>query len=469
MLFLPPRRQLFILLFASLTVFLCISFLATDVGSTALTTVKTKVSETASHVINNTNPPKGTTVDVNAKKYKPTPTYTPPPVQDPFPLLATSTPPPIPKWNVPRENLHKDYGLEYAPPLLIGFTRTYPVLLQAVVSYITSGWPPSQIYVVENTGVQQANTRRQLSLQNPFFLDHAALGKLGVNIVQTPALLNFAQLQNLYLSMSYARNWTYYFWSHMDVLALPYEDGLEGVTPRYDEPGYRSLYEAACRAANETLAADPRWGIRLFAYDHLALVNRAAYEDVGGWDTLIPYYMTDCDMHSRLEMAGWTLREARAGVVTDVNTVLKDLRALYRDPAVVPEFLDPNPPPPPPPPSEEENKDDKPDGAGAGGVKDKREGEHANMVYYHKLRDVANSMFHYKHGERGRNTWQLGQQGGEGEPFYYPAAGIAQGMDMLTETGRQVFRKKWGWAGCDILGEQAQRKLGDEWRVEEKR
>lgn len=281
-------------------------------------------------------------------KYKPTPTYTLPPIKDNFPLLATSTPPPIPKWNAPRENMHREYDLPVAPPLLIGFTRTWPLLLQAVVSYITAGWPAEQIYVVENTGVQQANARGQLSLQNPFYLNHTVLKTLGVNIIQTPTLLSFAQLQNFFLSLTYANDWPYYFWSHMDVLVLSYEDGRGALTPRYDRPGYKTVYELALKALREARESDPRWGLRFFAYDHLALVNPAAYEDVGGWDTMIPYYLTDCDMHSRLAMRNWTMRDAKAAIITDVASALDDLRVLYRVDGVRPTFTDPNPPPPKP-------------------------------------------------------------------------------------------------------------------------
>ncbi len=281
-------------------------------------------------------------------KYKPTPTYLPPPIKDNFPLLATSTPPPVPKWNQPRPDMHKDYNLTSAPPLFIGFTRTWPVLLQAVVSYITAGWPPSQIYVVENTGTQQANARGQLTLQNPFYLNHTVLHALGVNVVTTPALLSFAQLQNFFLSLTYAHSWPYYFWSHMDVLALSYEAGRDGVTPGYTEPGYKTIYElgltALQRAREKEARGEGKWGIRFFAYDHLALVNPAAYEDVGGWDTLIPYYLTDCDMHSRLTMRGWSMEDALAGIVTDVASALADLAALYRVEGVGVEWVDPNPP-----------------------------------------------------------------------------------------------------------------------------
>jgi hypothetical protein len=279
-------------------------------------------------------------------KYKPTPTYVPPPIKDNFPLLATSTPPPIPKWNEPRSDMHKEYDLPLAPPLLIGFTRTWPLLLQAVVSYITAGWPASQIYVVENTGVQQANARGQLSLQNPFYLNHTVLKTLGVNVITTPTLLSFAQLQNFFLSLTYTHDWPYYFWSHMDVLALSYEDGRDGLTPPYNQPGYKTIYELALTALRDTRASGKKWAIRFFAYDHLALVNPEGYEDVGGWDTMIPYYMTDCDMHTRLTMRGWGQEDAKAGIITDVAATLEDLSALYRVDGVEVRFTDPNPPPP---------------------------------------------------------------------------------------------------------------------------
>lgn len=87
-------------------------------------------------------------------KYKPTPTYVPPPVKDPFPALATSTPPPIPSYNQPEKYAWKKYNLEVAPPLLVGFTRSWPMLLQTVVSYITAGGSPSVPSVVKESITQ---------------------------------------------------------------------------------------------------------------------------------------------------------------------------------------------------------------------------------------------------------------------------------------------------------------------------
>ncbi|KAI1134311.1 hypothetical protein F5Y05DRAFT_417365 [Hypoxylon sp. FL0543] len=387
-------------------------------------------------------------------RYKPTPSYTPPPIQDPFPALATAAPPPIPTYNVAGKDVWRKYGLEVPPPLIIGFTRSWPMLLQAVVSYITAGWPAEQIYVVENTGMQQANARGQLTLQHPWYLNHTSLKRLGVNVIQTPVLLSFAQLQNFYLSLSYAHNWPYYFWSHMDVLALSHENGFEGLTPRGGEPGYKSLYTLCLEELNRTMTIDERWGTRFFAYDHLTLQNPRALEDIGGWDTLIPYYMTDCDTYTRLHMRNWTQKDSNCGVVTDTSVALDDLLALYRDPSVTPDFRDPNPPPPPP--SE----------GGEPKIKARSDAAAPNdpVEYWKRLLEVSNRMFHYKHGDRGRNTWQSGQRGGQGEPFYYDSAGFSEALEVLTEAGKEVFRRKWGHGNCDLIVGGGL-KFEDQWKV----
>ncbi|KAI0846524.1 hypothetical protein F5Y00DRAFT_254596 [Daldinia vernicosa] len=386
-------------------------------------------------------------------QYKPAPSYTPPPIEDPFPALATSNPPPIPTYNVAEKDAWVKYGLEIAPPLVIGFTRSWPMLLQTVVSYITAGWPAEQIYVVENTGMQQANARGQLGLQHPWYLNHASLKRLGVNIVQTPVLLSFAQLQNFYLSLSYANSWPYYFWSHMDVLALGHENGFENLTPRAGEPGYKSLYTLCLEELNRTLETDDRWGLRFFAYDHLTLQNPKAIEDIGGWDTLIPYYMTDCDTYTRLHMRNWTQKDANCGVITDTSVALDNLLALYRDPTITPSFRDPNPPPPP----IEDNKQKRDTQITPRGPADPLE-------YWKVLLGVADHMFHYKHSGRGRNTWQSGQHGGQGEPFYYDSAGFTEALEVLTEAGKEVFRRKWGHLNCDLIVGGGL-KFEDQWRV----
>jgi hypothetical protein len=421
--------------------------------------------------------------------YRPTPTYTPPAATDPFPMLTRSTgaPPPIPPHNRPRPDMFREYGLDHAPPLFIGFTRNWAVLLQAVVSYVTSGWPPESIYIVENTGVQAANAEGRLSLQNPFHLNHTSLQRLGVNVVRTPVLLSFAQLQNFFLHLAHEHGWRHYFYSHQDVLVFSFEDGADATNRPGDRPwdlrdwaddaaanhpppagqaGYRTLYENCLRELNRTLADDVEpWAWRWFQYDHLTLVNRAALDAVGGWDALIPYYMTDCDMNARLKMEGYTMLHRRAGIVNDVASTLEDLAALYRVPGVVPRFVDPNPFKVDPPPEEEkktERRQANGTGGGGGGGDDD---DDSAREYFRALVRVGNEMGKHKYGNRGRNTWQVSQRGGFGEPYYYDPVGFANAFDVLTEAGREVYRRKWGHRDCDIV-EATNLKLWDQWRVE---
>ena len=249
----------------------------------------------------------------------------PPPLPEYFPLAASAKSPadlpPVPSWNKPPEP-----HVPEKTRLYIGFTRYWPLLQQVVVSYITSGWPPEDIYVVENTGTFDANKNGLLTSQNPFYMDYHRLTKiLGVNVMTTPSLQSFAQLQNLYLSEAINNNLTYYFWAHMDTVPQTHEDAKP----------YKSLYQLAVDTIRESVAPgyeekEGRWAIRFFAYDWLALVNVVAYIEIGAWDSMISYYGTDCDMHNRLAMNGMKLINADAGHVYDVGKSLPDLEVLYR-------------------------------------------------------------------------------------------------------------------------------------------
>ncbi|KAL5346297.1 hypothetical protein ACLOAV_008566 [Pseudogymnoascus australis] len=308
---------------------------------------------------------------------KPNLTETDPPVVDNFPLAQAAASarelPPVPSWNAPPRP-----HVPEKTPLLIGFTRNWRILQQAVVAYITAGWPPEDIYVIENTGTMDANEHGKLSLQNPFFLNHTRLHMLGSTGLNTSGRIwtgvaSFEEEEpfaSLYMKAVYTlrgttvpdygrwaqvlfsydrlalvntaaytevgawdtqipyyltdcdmherlEHWPQYFWSHMDFIAL------RGTTV----PDYG------------------RWAQVLFSYDRLALVNTAAYTEVGAWDTQIPYYLTDCDMHERLGMAGYKVEEKKIGHISDVGTSVSDLLSLYRQ-QVGPEasFVDPNPP-----------------------------------------------------------------------------------------------------------------------------
>ncbi|KAK2056075.1 hypothetical protein LY76DRAFT_595488 [Colletotrichum caudatum] len=413
-------------------------------------------------------------------KYKPPPAWAPPPITDPFPLLSSGMPPPVPAWNKPaKPNVCFKYSLSTPPPLLIGFTRSWPMLLQTVVGYITAGWPADQIYVVENTGVHDANARGRLSLQNPLYLNYTQLHMLGVHVTRTPVLMSFSQLQNYFVTVAKEKPWSYYFWSHMDAFVMSYEEGMEGVSGPVNTPDYHNIYELAVKELNHTMRSDHRWGARFFAYDHLTLVNPRAYGHVGGFDTFIPYYMSDCDMYWRLEEAGWSIKESKAGIIQDVAAVLDDLRVLYRE-TEVPEgfgYTDPNPPSPNQARDEMARREKKrslpvpeldvsgatvdPPAEGSG---ERSPGVVDPLVSFRALYRIAQDMFNHKHADRERNTWQLGQRGGDYEPYFYDPSGFQEAIDVMTEAGREVFRRKWGHRDCDFGAAGLQ--PSDAWRVE---
>ncbi len=120
------------------------------------------------------------------------------PVPDPFPLLSQ-----VPrargaapaKLRPPAINQPPRPHVPEATPLLIGFTRNWPQLLQCVASYVAAGWPAEDIHVVENTGVMHSNRDGRLTLQNPFYLNHTQLAMLGVDVIMvtTPLILPAAR------------------------------------------------------------------------------------------------------------------------------------------------------------------------------------------------------------------------------------------------------------------------------------
>ncbi|OIW27792.1 hypothetical protein CONLIGDRAFT_655541 [Coniochaeta ligniaria NRRL 30616] len=365
-------------------------------------------------------------------------------IPDPFPLLSRIPPPSLAELNLAGRESKKTHEPE--TPLLIGFTRNWPQLLQCVVSYLAAGWPAGDIWVVENTGVMHANRDGRLGLQNPFYLSHTQLEMLGVRVVVTPTLFTFAQLQNFYAWTALERNWTEYFWSHQDLLVFSPENSTR--------PEDTLHARAASILSYLRQPGVPRWANHFFAYDHLTLVRRDAILDVGGWDTHIPYYATDCDMYDRLMWAGYWQGETNIGIILDVASVMDDVGALLRIPGIYAAFQgDPGP-------ENEANQDYPPEEE----RRRKLIGEHGET--WDHLVEIGRRMENVKYADGGgwRNMWQLRQTGGQGEPFYRDPEGFETGLRMMIDTGRSVFAEKWGHRGCDI----AEIGLGaeDAWKVE---
>ena len=416
----------------------------------------------------------------------------PPPLPEYFPLAAGAQSPadlpPVPSWNKPPSP-----HVPESTRLYIGFTRYWPLLQQVVVAYITAGWPPEDIYVVENTGTFDANKNGLLTSQNPFYLDYHRLTSIfGVNIITTPSLQTFAQLQNLYLSEAITNNLTHYFWAHMDTVPQSHEAA---------QP-YKSLYASAVDVIRESFSPSydlyDRWAVRFFSYDWLALVNVKNYIKVGGFDTMVGYYGTDCDMHGRIAMNGLEAPNADAGTVFDVGRSLDNLEVLYRrqkkanvvrrgteDEKTVVEVGEhgkitigassnennstatiaaaAHPP--------NNNEDEKINNDNTSTPEENAhylsstEPDTLGGPGFTALQTLLESLADEKRKDPYRNSWQLKQTGGVGEPFYYDADGWEEALQLTIAAGVEVYERKWGHKGCDIQYLK-DLKLGDQWGVE---
>ncbi|KAH6848174.1 hypothetical protein B0I37DRAFT_405967 [Chaetomium sp. MPI-CAGE-AT-0009] len=380
------------------------------------------------------------------------------PVPDPFPLLSRNPPPASDVLRAPSINRPPEPHYPEQTPLFVGFTRNWPQLLQCVVSYIAAGWPAEDIYVVENTGVMYANRDGMLTLQNPFYLNHTQLAMLGVSVIITPTLLTFSQLQNFYLWTALDRKYRYFFWTHQDLLVFSLEHNTTitaATDPDTDTPNnpnnpnpnnnnnnlYTNAVTTLRHLSGPTHQQTRPWAHHFFAYDHLTLVNRdAVLERLGGWDTQIPFYASDCDAYLRARWAGLAQTQSRIGLVLDVGSVMADLGALLRVRGSVARLVG----------------DEDLQGVGGEGY----------VESWERLVELGARMQDdkYADGNGMRNTWQVKQKGGKGEPFYRDADGFETGVKMMIEAGREVFAEKWGHRGCDVgpmgvVGEDA-------WRLE---
>lgn len=268
----------------------------------------------------------------------------------------------------------------------------------------------------------------------------------------------------------------------MDIVALSYEDRYAESHPNIgiqsSSSDYSSLYALCVHELRNVTdpSLDQKWAMRYFNYDYLALVNVEALMDVGGWDTQIPYYNTDCDLHERLDMNGWTRLPRESGHIFDVASSLDDLIVLYRKAGTAePSFTDPNI-------VEEELRKEAeglesvssdPDeflprssssNVPARALSDWTD-DTIGSTLFHILRTTSEAMQTSKYSsDRGRNTWQARQTGGKGEPFYRDSAGFETAIHMAIDHGRAVYGEKWGYRECDLINSG----LGpdDAWKVE---
>lgn len=371
-------------------------------------------------------------------------------------------------------------------PLFIPFTRNNTMLQQVVLSYIAAGWPRSDIVIVDNTGTMDANNKRMLSSENPFFLDYELFRRrYGVAILQTPTLLNFAQLQNFLLRQAVARNWQFYFWGHMDIAVLSAEDILPyksfyhrvldaldaseldqySITPPkpaiseeelndgYDwepraplSPGLEQIMNKIPKI-KKRWRKKRKWAIKFFDFDNLALVNVEAWRQIGSWDVFIPYYNTDCDAYARITLNGYRKDEAQAGYVFDVAGVIEDPEIRFF---------------PGPTEASRSKWGLAPSGPESAG------GELRSQRFEWLKSELQEMMDEKNSNEGGRNTWQGASIDGRPrklpEPWTYDSKAFQTAWWAMADYGRAMYIKKWGTLECDLSS--ANKTLEDNWLSE---
>jgi hypothetical protein len=313
-------------------------------------------------------------------------------------------------------------------PLLIGFTRQSAMLHQTILSFIAAGWPREDIIVVDNSGTMTANSDNLLSSGNPFHLDYTTLrSHYGVSILQTPTLLNFAQLQNFYLRLALAHGWSFYFWAHMDIAVLSNESA---------EP-YASFYARIQSILTTDLAihslfspskSSENWALKYFTYDWLTLINVAAWRTIGAWDPFIPYYASDCDAYSRVALHGFTKGDVRAGRIFDLAGTIPHPEKKFFPVSI-------------------------------GNTEDNQPGSSRYRALVAELEKLES-----RKKEADRNHWQDATGNvGRGQPWTYDPRGFQKMWWDTAATGRDLYRKKWGTSECRL--DEVGVALDDEWKV----
>ena len=291
-----------------------------------------------------------------------------------------------------------------------------------------------------------------------------------------------------------ARDWPYFFWSHMDVAVLsaeevsPYKSFYHRVLDVLDASGMDQWAIKARKVQREgmpsydrkeifagwfdrVLRTDPtlqtkkkrkreikesvRWGIKLFAYDYLTLVNVAAWRDVGAWDPFIPYYATDCDAYERLKMGGYQVEEVQVGHVFDIADVIADPEERFF-------------------PAANQRGRNK---WGIGPAGQEPEGGRLNSWRYKWLKSELTELMERKSSNPdGRNSWQSGAEDErkavkDGKPkrkkmeaWTYDPKGFQAAWWETADAGRSTYIKKWGTMDCDLRG--AGKTLDDIWMLE---
>ena len=164
------------------------------------------------------------------------------------------------------------YDPELPPylPVFMAFQFNYELLQQTLMSYKLA--QVHNIIVLDN------------SLGKHAIQDVANLkSKYGVaQVIEMPFSLFFTELQNLMAFIARQTQLPLYYWSHMDVIALPHSDRPE------DAMGLRMG-----QCAEQAFSNDATWGVLYNSNDNLCANRLEAFDACGGYDT----YGELCHLH----------------------------------------------------------------------------------------------------------------------------------------------------------------------------
>ena len=149
------------------------------------------------------------------------------------------------------------------------------------------------------------------------------INKYGVSrVLALPFQMTFSQIQNTMAFIAKSEGYDIYFGGHQDTIILPLSDRPVD-----------NFYNLTQQCLRNISAREPRWGVIYFHYDWLAAVRLQAFKDVGGFDTYIPHYWSDCDYYGRIKEAGYRSVDCIAGHVFDATinnqTINDQLAAPY--------------------------------------------------------------------------------------------------------------------------------------------
>ena len=141
------------------------------------------------------------------------------------------------------------------------------------------------------------------------------------------------------------------------------------------------------------------------------------------------------DIHRcRLYMRNYSIKDANAGWILDVDSTLDDLSMFYN-----------------------RGNDN------LQRVNNQSTPSLNSQTYKDLVQKLAELGDAKKNREGGRNTWQARQKGGKGEPFYRDSDGFERALQMTMSFGRDMFYEKWGRGRCDLR--DAGMVETDAWRV----